>query len=483
MPIVIPAHHQTLFIGGEWVKPFSSNRIEVISATTEELIGSVPEGSEPDIDLAVAAARHALKQSTWATCSPAERGAALGRFADAIEKRGAHLARSVSMQNGMPINVADQLESGFVVGMLRYYAALASTMQVEESRPSPMGFTSLVRREPVGVVGAIVPWNFPVALSMMKIGPALAAGCTIVLKPSPETVLDCYLLAEAAEEAQLPPGVINWVPGGRKLGAYLVSHPGIDKVAFTGSTAAGRLIAQECGKLLRPVSLELGGKSAAIILEDANLDAFLQGIPSVSMLNNGQACFSCTRILVPNSRYKEIVDAISATVSSFVVGDPLDRATVVGPMASSIHRDRVESYIAKGKSEAKLTAGGGRPKDRTRGWFVQPTVFADVSNSAVIAQEEIFGPVLSIIRYNDDDEAVNIANASEYGLGGTIWSTDIERATRLARRVESGTVGINGYLPDMNAPFGGIKSSGLGRELGPESIASYQQYKSVYLLG
>lgn len=479
----MPTHHQKLFIGGDWVQPSSAKRIEVISATTEEVLGSVPEASEADVDRAVAAARHALKASAWASFSPAERGAALGRFADAIEKRGSQLARSVSMQNGMPINVADQLESGFVVAMLRYYAAQASAMQSEESRPSPLGFTTLVRREPIGVVGAIVPWNFPVALSMMKIGPALAAGCTIVLKPSPETVLDCFLVAEAAAEAKLPPGVINWVPGGRELGAYLVKHPGIDKVAFTGSTAAGRIIAQECGKLLRPVSLELGGKSAAIILEDANLDAFLQAIPSASMLNNGQACFSCTRILAPQSRYKEIVDAVSATVSSFVVGDPLDRATVVGPMASSVHRGRVEGYISKGKSEGKLVAGGGRPKDLARGWFVQPTVFADVSNAATIAQEEIFGPVLSIIRYNDDDEAIKIANDSEYGLGGTVWSTDIDRASRVARRMESGTIGINGYLPDLNAPFGGVKASGLGRELGPESIASYQQYKSIYLLG
>lgn len=476
------SHHQHLFIGGEWIKPSSSKRIEVVGAATEEVIGSVPDGSEADIDLAVAAARRAFK-SGWATCAPAERGAALGRFADAIEKRGTALAQAVSMQNGMPINVAEQLEVGFVVGVLRYYAALANGLQIEESRPSPLGSTTLVRREPIGVVGAIVPWNFPVILSIMKIGPAFAAGCTIVLKPSPETVLDSFIVAEAAEEARLPPGVINWVPGGRELGAYLVSHPGVDKVAFTGSTSAGRAIAQACGKLLRPVSLELGGKSAAIILDDANLDALLQGIPTVSMLNSGQTCFSCTRILAPDSRYQEIVDAIAVTVSAFAVGDPLDRGTVVGPMASSIHRGRVESYIAKGKTEAKLVAGGGRPADRARGWFVQPTVFADVSNAATIAQEEIFGPVLSIIRYHDENDALRIANESEYGLGGSVWSADVERATRLARQVESGTVGVNGYMVDFNAPFGGVKGSGLGREMGPESIGSYQQYKSIYLMG
>jgi geranial dehydrogenase len=474
--------HQKFFIDGQWVEPASSSRINVLGAATGESIGSCPEGATADIDRAVAAARRAFKESAWASYTPAERGAALNRFADAIEKRGARLAQTVSMQNGMPINVADQLESGFVVGVLRYYAALAAGLVTEETRPSPLGFNTFVRKEAIGVVGAIVPWNFPVALSIMKIGPALAAGCTMVLKPSPETVLDSYILAEAAEEAELPPGVLNWVPGGRDVGAYLVSHPGIDKVAFTGSTNAGRIIAQECGRLLRPVTLELGGKSAAIILEDADLDAVLQGLPSTSLLNNGQACFSCTRILAPNSRYDEIVDAIAGSVSSLVVGDPLDRATQIGPMASSVHRTRVEGYIAKGKSEARLVAGGGVPQQE-RGWFVQPTVFADVDNAATIAREEIFGPVLSIIRYGSEDDAVRIASESEYGLGGTIWSVDRDRAASLARRVESGTVGINGYLPDINAPFGGIKASGLGRELGPESIAAYQRYKSIYMLG
>jgi acyl-CoA reductase-like NAD-dependent aldehyde dehydrogenase len=479
----MPTHHQTLFIGGEWVKPASSKRFEVLNASTEELIGSVPEGNEADIDRAVAAARSAFTESVWSRCSPAERGAALSRFADALEKRAQKLAEAVSQQNGMPINTADQLEAGYTIALMRYYATLAGSLQTEESRPSPLGFNTLVRREPVGVVGAIVPWNFPVILSMMKIGPALTAGCTIVLKPSPGTVLDSYIVAEAAEEAKLPPGVVNWVAGGRELGAYLVSHPGIDKVAFTGSTAAGRTIAQACGKLLRPVSLELGGKSAAIVLEDANLDALLQALPTISLTSNGQACFSCTRILVPDSRYKEIVDAIAATVSSYVVGDAMDRATQIGPLGSAVHRDRVEAYLAKGKTEAKLITGGGRPKNRSRGWFVEPTVFADVSNASTIAQEEIFGPVLSIIGYGNEDEAVKIANDSAYGLGGSVWSVDSARAANLARRVDTGSIGINGYLPDLNAPFGGVKASGLGREMGPESVVAYQQLKSIFQMG
>ncbi|WP_290866563.1 aldehyde dehydrogenase [Aquabacterium sp.] len=476
-------HHQALFIGGQWVKPHSSTRFEAISASTEDVVGSAPEGDQQDIDAAVSAARRALTETAWGTMSGAERGECLSRFADALEKRGSELARTVSMQNGMPIATAEQLESSYSVAVLRYYASLAGTLDAEESRPSPLGFNTTVRREPVGVVGAIVPWNFPVILSLMKIGPALAAGCSIVLKPSPETVLDCFIVAQAAEEAGLPPGVVNWVPGGRELGAYLVSHPGVDKVAFTGSTGAGRAIAEACGKLLRPVSLELGGKSAAILLDDADLDAFIGGMPSVSLLSNGQACFSCTRILVPNARYKEVVDAVAATASSYVVGDALDRNTQIGPMGSAMHRNRVERYIEIGKQEARLVTGGGRPASRDRGWFVQPTVFADVSNSATIAREEIFGPVLSLIAYGSDDEAIQLANDSAFGLGGTVWSRDRERALRVARRVATGTIGINGYLPDLNAPFGGIKASGLGREMGPESIAAYQQLKSIYAMG
>jgi acyl-CoA reductase-like NAD-dependent aldehyde dehydrogenase len=476
-------NHPSLYIDGKWVPPASDKRFQVFNASTEEFIGSTPEGVEADIDSAVTAARAALTNSAWSRALPAERGALLGRFADALEKRAPQLAETVSRQNGMPINTAEQLEAGYSVALMRYYAGLAAGLPLEEARLSPLGFSTLVRHEPVGVVAAIVPWNFPVILSMMKIGPALAAGCTVVLKPSPGTALDCYIVAEAAHEAGIPPGVLNWVPGDRELGAYLVAHPGIDKVAFTGSTAAGRAVAQVCGKLLRPVSLELGGKSAAIVLEDAKLEVVLQGLASASLTSNGQACFSCTRILVPESRYKEVVDGIAATVSAYKVGDALDRSTQIGPLGSAAHRDRVEGYLSHGKAEGRLVAGGGRPKHLSRGWFVEPTVFADVDNSAVIAQEEIFGPVLSIIRYRDEDEAVRIANDSSYGLGGSVWSADSSRATSIARRVATGSIGINGYLPDLNAPFGGVKASGLGREMGPESLAAYQQLKSIYQMG
>ncbi|TVT70600.1 MAG: aldehyde dehydrogenase [Denitromonas halophila] len=474
--------HQHIFVGGQWITPSSQQRANVINASTEEVIGSVPKCNNEDMDRAVAAARAAMRNPAWAGIDGKGRAAHMRRFADAIEKRGDRLAQSVSLQNGMPINVADQLESAFVVGLLRYYAALAENMVEEEARPSPTGSTTLVRREPVGVVGAIIPWNFPVALQTFKIAPALAAGCAIVIKPSSGTVLDSYVLAEAAAEAEMPPGVINWVPGDRGIGSHLVTHPGVDKVAFTGSTGAGKIIAEECARLLRPVTLELGGKSAAILLDDAEMDAVLASLPMSSVLNNGQACFSCTRILAPASRYDEFVEAIASTVGNYPVGDALDRNTVIGPMASAGHRDSVQRYIDLGTDTARLVAGGGR-SNKDRGFFVNPTVFADVDNNSRIAREEIFGPVLSIIRYQDEDEAIRIANDSEYGLGGTVWSTDREHAIALARRVETGTIGINGYMPDLNAPFGGVKNSGLGRELGPESMGAYLRYKSIYQLG
>jgi geranial dehydrogenase len=304
----------------------------------------------------------------------------------------------------------------------------------------------------------------------------------MVVKPSPGTPLDSYLVAEAALEAGLPAGVINWVAADREVGAYLVSHPDVDKVAFTGSTAAGRAIARACGERLRPVTLELGGKSAAILLEDADLSAFAPALPLVSLLNNGQACYNATRVFVPRRRVGETIDMLASTLSSYRVGDALDPQTHIGPMASEAHRTRVESYISKGKLEAKLVVGGGRPKTLNRGWFVEPTLFAEVDNNAVIAREEIFGPVLSVIAYDREDDAVRLANDSQYGLGGCVWSADSDRAVAVARRMRSGTVGVNGYMPSLGSPFGGVKASGLGREFGPEALEAYRELKSIYVM-
>ena len=476
--------YDSLFIGGEWVRPSSDARIDVTSASTEEPIGSVPEGAEADVDAAVAAARRAFDDPQgWSQWEPAARGAALGRLAAELEARAGEMAQRVSAQNGMPISIATMLEGGFPVIVLRYIAGLLDGASFEEEQPGFLGGTNIVRREPIGVVGAIVPWNYPQTLAAFKYAPALAAGCTIVMKPSPETVLDAFLLAEAIAAAGIPDGVVSIVPGGRELGAYLVEHRDVDKVAFTGSTAAGRRVAETCGRLLRPVTLELGGKSAAIVLDDADLDLATIGndLFAATLVNNGQTCYLGTRVLAPRSRYDEVVDTMAAFASSLTVGNALDPATQIGPMASATHRDRVEGYVAKGNSDgARLVTGGGRPQAQDRGWFVEPTVFADVDNSSTIAQEEIFGPVLSVIAYGDVDDAIRIANDSDFGLGGSVWTTDAERGKDVARRVRTGTIGINKYLPDPGAPFGGVKASGIGRELGPNAIGAYQQFKSIY---
>ena len=476
--------YESLFIGGEWVDADPAAAIGVTSASTGEPIGSVAGAREPDVDAAVAAARRAFDDPDgWSQWEPARRAAAMESLAAALESRAEEMARRVSSQNGMPIAISPLLEGGFPVLVIRFIAGLLADAVFEEDVPSILGGTTTMRREPMGVVGAIVPWNYPQTLAAFKYAPAMAAGCAIVLKPSPETVLDAMLFAEAVAAAGIPPGVINIIPGDREVGAYLVQHPDVDKVAFTGSTAAGRWIAETCGRLLRPVTLELGGKSAAIVLDDADLDLAKIGESffAATLVNNGQTCYLGTRVLAPSSRYDEVVDTVAAFASSLTVGDALDPATQIGPMASQRHRERVEGYIAKGVGDgARLVAGGGRPRGLDAGWFVQPTVFADVDNNSTIAQEEIFGPVLSVIRYTDTDDAVRIANASDYGLGGSVWTSDPERGKAVARRVRTGTIGINGYAPDPAVPFGGIKASGIGRELGPNAIGSYQQFKSIY---
>src|SRR6266545_4892448 len=475
--------YDKLYVGGDWAAPLGDDTIDVVSAATEENLGSVPLGTERDIDAAVDAARKAFDDPEgWSTWEPSRRAEVLNRFAAELEARGPEMAIRVSRQNGMPIGIAEMFEAGFPPLLLRYYGQMVVDTPQEEIRPGMLGGSSLVRKDPIGVVGAVVPWNVPQAITFLKVAPALAAGCTVVLKPAPETVLDAFLTAEAAVAAGLPPGVLNVVPGGREVGAHLVAHPGVDKVSFTGSTAAGRAIAETCGRLLRPVTLELGGKSAAIVLDDADLRTSIESFFAATLLNNGQICWLGTRVLAPRSRYAEVVDTVTGLAGSLRLGDPMDPATQVGPLVSSRQRDRVESYIAKGLNDgARLTTGGGRPKDLDHGWYVEPTVFAEVDNEHAIAQEEIFGPVLSVIPYSCDEEAVAIANASDYGLGGTVWTTDPERGEAVARKVSSGTIGINAYVNDPTAPFGGIKASGMGRELGPEGMHGYQVLKTVYL--
>lgn len=476
--------YEHLYLGGEWRKSGSGQTITVVSPIDEQPVGTAPMADTSDVDIAVSSAKVALRSPAWAGLVPSDRADLLDRFADELEKTSADRAAMTTIQNGAPIAFSRWAEGDGVVGLLRYYTALARSTPLEERRPRVDGMgTTIVRREPVGVVAAIVPWNAPQFLTMTKIAPALAAGCTVVIKPSPETPLDAFELAAAADRAGLPAGVLNIVPGGADIGEYLVAHRGVDKVAFTGSTAAGRKISEACGRLMRPVTLELGGKSAAIVLDDADLASTVEGLTTSSLINNGQVCFLSTRILVPQTRHDEVVEAVAGLASGMTVGDPFDPDIHVGPLVSQRQRERVESYIALGKeSGATLAAGGGRP-EQNKGWFVQPTVFGGVSNDARIAREEIFGPVLSVIPYRDLDEAVAIANDSEYGLGGTIWTTDVDKGVDLARRVESGTVGVNFYNLDYGSPFGGVKASGFGRELGPEGLASYFQLKSIFLAG
>ncbi|MDT2006099.1 aldehyde dehydrogenase [Rhodococcus opacus] len=469
-----------LFIGGRWVAPKSGGKGDVIEAATEKVLGTSALASNADIDEAVAAARTALA-GPWSALTNAERADLLDKFAAALKSRGRDTSRLVSRENGMPIALSGGVNGFGPAAMISYYAGLIRDVSNEDVRPSAFGGRTVVRREPVGVVAAITPWNYPQPLAAMKLAPALAAGCTVVLKPAPETALDAFAFADAALEAGLPDGVINIVPADREESAYLVGHPGVDKVAFTGSTVAGRAIGEVCGRLLRPVTLELGGKSAAIVTERADLDVFAKNLLEVSLVNNGQTCHASTRILAPRSRYDEVVDAVTETVRALTVGDPLDKATHVGPLVSAAQRGRVLGYIQAGRAEGyRITTGGGVPAAQPQGWFVEPTVFADVDNSARIAQEEIFGPVLTITAYDGEDEAVAIANDSEYGLGGTVWTTDEQHGLDLAARIHSGTVGVNYYALDLDAPFGGVKSSGLGRELGPEGLTPYFTTKSVY---
>jgi acyl-CoA reductase-like NAD-dependent aldehyde dehydrogenase len=478
-------NQQELFYGGRWRPADSSETISVRSANTGEPIGSVPLAGPGDVAAAVGAARAAFDEpGGWAHWAPGDRAAALHRLADALDKRAPEIARRVSEQNGMPISTSSAAESRMAGHFLHYYASLLEADEPTEKRPSTSGGTTLVRRVPLGVVANIAPFNFPNTLAALKYAPALAAGCTMVVKPSPETVLDAILVAEAIMEAGLPDGVLNILPGDRDTGARLVAHPGVDMVTFTGSTVSGRQIGEVCGRLLRPVTLELGGKSAAIVLDDANLDPAAVGQQLIKALydNNGQTCFITSRVLAPRSRYDEIVDIITALTRSLKVGNSLDPATQIGPLVSERQRDRVEGYITKGKEQgARLVTGGRRPAGQPAGWFVEPTVFADVDNSSTIAQEEIFGPVVTITPYNDDDEAVRLANDSAYGLAGTVWTTDTERGLGVARRIVTGTVGLNHYVPDLNSPTTMTKASGIGIKFGPEGLESYRRFQAIYL--
>ena len=472
----------TLFIDGTWAEPAGSDLIEVISPHTEEVVARVPAGTPADIDAAVDAARRAFDEGPWPRMSPEERIEVVQSFANLYAGKMTEMAEVITTEMGSPTSFSNLAQSPAPWMMIESFLNIAKAFPWEEIRPGALGGDVIVRREAVGVVAAIPPWNVPQFTTISKVAPALLAGCTVVLKPAPETPLDSYLMAELLQEAGVPAGVVNIVAAGREVGEHLVAHRGIDKVAFTGSTAAGRKIASVCGEQLKRVSLELGGKSAAIVLDDADLAATMEGLRFTALMNSGQACVAQTRILASRARYDEVVDALAQTVASMPVGDPADPATEVGPMVARRQQERVEKYIALGQEEgARVVVGGnGMPDGLDRGWYVRPTVFADVDNSMRIAREEIFGPVLSVIPYDDVDDAVRIANDSDYGLAGTVWTGDQEAGLDVARRVRAGTYGVNTYTMDFAAPFGGYKSSGIGREFGPEGLSQYTEYKAIY---
>ncbi|MDZ7676580.1 MAG: aldehyde dehydrogenase [Acidimicrobiales bacterium] len=474
--------HDTLFIGGEFVAPAGSDRIEVTNPATEEVFGSCPAGTEADMDAAVAAARDAFDNGPWPTMSPSERADAIARLSAALQARSMDIADLITRENGSPSSwsLMGQVFSGTMV--LDNYVDIAKNFDFEVQRQGALSPVT-VRKAPVGVCAGIIPWNVPLFISILKLGPAMSAGATMVLKPAPDTPLDSYLLAEAIQEAEIPPGVINIVAADRGPSEYLVRHPDVDKVSFTGSVAAGRKIGAICGEQIKRVTLELGGKSAAIILDDVDLDAMMGELLMSGLMNNGQACGAQTRLLISQNKYDEFVDAIGQAMGAMSVGDPLDPETAIGPVVNASQWERIKGLQKAGVDEgATAVVGGGQPDGP--GYFIEPTLFANATNDMRIAREEIFGPVLTAIPYDDEADAIRIANDSDMGLCGSVWSADVEHAADLSRHVRTGVMTVNSQMIlDMKAPFGGFKDSGIGRELGPEGIEPYTELQTIITPG
>jgi aldehyde dehydrogenase (NAD+) len=467
------------FIGGQWVAPSTKDAIDVNAAGTGAVMGSVPAGGERDIDAAVAAAQTALEG--WSATPPEKRAEYLQKISDGLKARAEEIAKTIAQEVGMPVKLAGRIQAGLPIANFANYARIAKEFKFEERVGN-----SLVVKDPVGVVGAITPWNYPLHQIALKVAPALAAGCCVVLKPSEVAPFNAFILAEVVEAAGLPKGVFNLVTGlGPVVGEALVKHPKVDMISFTGSTRAGKRISELAAQQVKRVALELGGKSASVILEDADLAAAVKGTVNGCYLNSGQTCTALTRMLVPASKYEEAAKLAVEAARGFTLGDPLQETTRLGPLSSQMQLERVRGYINKGVAEGAevLTGGAEAPEGLPGGYFVKPTIFGKVKNSMAIAQEEIFGPVLSIIAYRDEDEAVRIANDSPYGLAGAVWSKDDARAQSVARRIRAGQIDVNGGAFNMNAPFGGFKQSGHGREAGVFGLEEFVELKSLQLKG
>jgi len=472
------------FIGGQWVEPSSDSAIDVITPATEELFVSVAEAQEADVNRAVAAARTAFDAGPWPRMSHSERASYIRAIGRELAKRDEDVATIWPNEMGVLKSFAEGAAVA-LSGVYEYYAGLAETFPFEERHhPAGGGALGLLVREPVGVVAAIIPWNGPFTIVAYKVAPALLAGCTLVVKASPEAPGAAYVLAEICEAVGLPPGVVNVVTAERAVSELLVRHPDVDKVSFTGSSAAGRRIASICGERIARCTLELGGKSAAVIMDDYDIEIAARDIVGPACWMTGQACSSLTRIVVPRRRHDAMVEALSSLMASVRVGDPFDPDSQMGPVAMRRQRDRIEGLMAKGVEEgAKVGAGGGRPKHLDRGFFIEPTVFGNVTNQSTLAREEIFGPVLSVIPAESEDDAISIANDTVYGLNNSVFTNDPDKAYAAARRLRSGTVGHNVFRTDFSIAFGGFKQSGIGREGGADGLLPYLEAKTVILEG
>jgi len=465
------------YIGGEWTPPSGKGSFDVINASTEEVMGRVPAGDAADVDRAVRAARAAF--DGWSRTTPAERAGYLLKIQAALVARTAEIAETIAGEVGMPLPLSTMIQAGLPTLNFGAAAQLATTYVFEEQAGN-----SVVVKEPVGVVGCITPWNYPLHQIAAKVAPALAAGCTIVLKPSEVAPLSAFILAEIIDSVRLPRGVFNLVSGdGQTVGEAIAGHPGVDMVSFTGSTRAGKRVSELASQTVKRVALELGGKSANVILDDADLAKAVTGGVQNCYLNSGQTCCAWTRMLVPRAKHDQAVSLAKQAAESFTPGSAFDASTKLGPLVSKTQQDRVRGYIKKGIEEGAtlVTGGAEQPGDLPKGYFIKPTVFANVKNDMTIAQQEIFGPVLCIIPYDDEEDAIRIANDSPYGLGGGVWSADVEHAKRVARRIRAGQIDINGAAFNPGAPFGGYKQSGHGREYGKWGFEEFLEVKSMQL--